>query len=128
MLDGSPQVPRDVAMAANLGKQFAITGFVGYKFGCMIASDTRFASRGCVFGVKLSDENIVAKIECLRVIVMARNFGNKIAINWLCVNDSDSAIGYVGGLSGWPTKCRYCRYAHTRERCYGNQFLAFDAL
>ena len=39
MLDGSPQVPRDVAMAANLGKQFAITGFVGYKFGCMIASD-----------------------------------------------------------------------------------------
>jgi len=45
VLDGSPQVPRDVAMATNLGKQFAITGFVGYKFGCMIASDT-FDSRG----------------------------------------------------------------------------------
>ena len=96
-------------MATNFGTQFDITGFMalGYNFGCMLASDTLFDSRGWVFGVKLSDENIVAKIECLRVIVMARNFGNKIAINWLCVNDSDSAIGYVGGLSGWPTKCRY---------------------
>jgi len=32
-------------MAANLGTQFAITGFVGYKFGCMIASNTLFDSR-----------------------------------------------------------------------------------
>jgi len=37
-----------------------------------------------VFGVKLSDEDI-AKIECLRVVVMATNFW----INWLCANDSD---------------------------------------
>jgi len=34
---------------------------------------------------------------------MATNFGTKIAINWLCVNNSDAAIDYVGGLSGWPT-------------------------
>jgi len=27
---------------------------------------------------------------------MATNFGTKIAINWLCVNDSDKAIGYGG--------------------------------
>jgi len=38
---------------------------------------------------------------------MATNFGNNIAINWLCVDDSDQAIGYEGGLSGRPTECRY---------------------
>jgi len=57
-------VLRDVAMATNFGMQFAITGFVGYNFGCVIASDTMFDSRG-------------------------RFLGSKIAINWLCVNDSD---------------------------------------
>ena len=41
MLDGGPAVLRD-----NFGKQFAITGFVGYNFGCMIASDRLFDSRG----------------------------------------------------------------------------------
>ena len=38
--------------------------------------------------VKLSDEDI-AEIECHRVVAMATNFGTKIAINWLCVDDSD---------------------------------------
>jgi len=46
VLDGVPAVPRDVAMATNFGTQFAITGFVGYKFGCMTASDTFFDSMG----------------------------------------------------------------------------------
>jgi len=46
VLDGSLQVLRDVATITNFGTQFAITGFVGYMFGCMIASDTRFDSRG----------------------------------------------------------------------------------
>ena len=54
----------------------------------MIASDTQFDSRGGVFGVKLSDEDI-AEIGCQRVVAMATNFGIKIAINCLCVNDSD---------------------------------------
>jgi len=70
----------------------------------VIASDTLFDYRGWVFGVKLSDEDI-AKIECLRVVAMAINFGTKIAINWLCVNDSDWAISYGGGMSGRPTEC-----------------------
>ena len=65
----------------------------GY-FSCMIDSDTMFDS-GSVFGVKLSNEDI-AKIECLRVVAMATIFGIKIAINWLCVDDSDKAIGYEG--------------------------------
>jgi len=39
-------VLREVAMATNFGTQFAITGFVGYNFGCMIGSDTLFDSRG----------------------------------------------------------------------------------
>jgi len=47
---------------------------MGYNFGCMIASDTQFDSRGGVFGVKLSDEDI-AEIECQRVVAMATNFG-----------------------------------------------------
>jgi len=38
--------------------------------------------------VKLSDEDI-AKIECQRVVAIATNFGTKIPINWLCVDDSD---------------------------------------
>jgi len=41
-----------------------------------------------VFGVKLSDEDI-AEMEHLRVVATATNFGTKIAVNWLCVNDSD---------------------------------------
>jgi len=51
-------VLRDVAMATSFGMQFAITGFVVYNFGCMIASDTMFDSRGWVFGFKLSNEII----------------------------------------------------------------------
>ena len=46
MLDGGPEVLRDVAMTTNFGMQFAITGFVGHKCCCMIASDTLFDSRG----------------------------------------------------------------------------------
>ena len=46
MLDGGPAVLRDVAMPTNFGTQFAITGFVGYNFGCMIRSDTLFDSTG----------------------------------------------------------------------------------
>ena len=46
MLDGGPAVLRNVAMATNFETQFAITGFVGYNFGCMIGSDTLFYSRG----------------------------------------------------------------------------------
>jgi len=40
------------------------------------------------FLVKLSNEDI-AKIECLRVVAMATNFGTNIAINWFCVDESD---------------------------------------
>jgi len=43
--DGGPEV-----MATNSGLQFAITGFVGYNFGCMIASDTQFDSGGGFLG------------------------------------------------------------------------------
>jgi len=39
-----PAVLRDVAMATNFGLQFAIIGFVGYNFSCMISSDTLFDS------------------------------------------------------------------------------------
>jgi len=47
---------------------------MGYNFGCMIASDTMFDSRGWVFRVKLSDEDI-ADFEVLRDVAMANIFG-----------------------------------------------------
>jgi len=43
VLDGSPAVLRDIAMATNCG-------FVGYNFGSMIASDTLFDSMGGFLG------------------------------------------------------------------------------
>jgi len=43
-------VLRDVAMATNFGTQFAITGFMGYYFGCMIASGTLFDLRSVFSG------------------------------------------------------------------------------
>jgi len=46
----------------------------------MIPSNMLFDSRGWVFGVKLSDEDI-AEIECLRVVAMTTNFGTNIAIS-----------------------------------------------
>ena len=41
------------------------------------------------------------------------------------VNNDDQAIGYGGGLSGRPTKCRYCRCLATKGHCHGNHFFAF---
>ena len=41
----------------------------------------------------------------LRNDAMAANFGTKIAINWLYVNDSDYAIGY-GGEFEWSADRR----------------------
>jgi len=43
-----------------------------YNFGCMAASDSPFDSRGWVFGVKLSDDDIgLAVIAGLRDVAMA---------------------------------------------------------
>jgi len=63
-------------METNFGTQFAIIGFVGYNFGCMIASNTLFDS-WWVFGVKLTDEDI-ADFKVLRDVAMA-------AIFWLSI-------------------------------------------
>jgi len=57
-----------------------------YNFGCMIASDTLFDSRGGFSGSSYPIDK--AETVCLRVVAIATNFGTKIAINWLCVNDS----------------------------------------
>jgi len=47
---------------------------MGCNFGCMIASDMLFDSRGGFSGVKLSDEDI-ADFEVLRDVAMATIFG-----------------------------------------------------
>ena len=62
----------------------------------MIASDMLFDSR-CRFSGS-SYPLKTAQIECLRVVATATNLGTKIAIYWLCVNDSEWAIGYGGGF------------------------------
>ena len=46
-----PAVLRDVAVATNFVMQFVIIGFMGYNFGCMIASDEQFDSRGGFSGL-----------------------------------------------------------------------------
>jgi len=49
VLDGSPGVLRDVAMATSFRTQFAINGFVDYYFGCIIAITTRCLILGVGF-------------------------------------------------------------------------------
>jgi len=58
---------RDIAMATTFWLS------MGYNFSCMIASDTLFGSRGWVFRVKLSDEDI-DNFEVLRDVAMASIF------------------------------------------------------
>jgi len=70
---------------------------MGYNFGYMIASDTQFDSMGGFSRPSYPMIKDIAEIECQRVVAMATNFGTKIAINWLCVDDIDLAIGYEGG-------------------------------
>ena len=55
----------------------------------MIASDTQFDSRGGFSGSSYPMFKDIAEIECQSVVAMATNFGTKIAISWLCVDDSD---------------------------------------
>jgi len=45
-----PVVLREGAMATEFGTPFNTTGYVGYNFGCVIASDTLFDSRGGFWG------------------------------------------------------------------------------
>jgi len=90
---------------------------MGYNFGCMIASNKLFDSRGWIFGVRLS--------ECLRVVSMATSFGTKIAITSFVRMIVTRQLVVEGGLSGQLTEFRYCQYLAHRGHCHGNQFLAF---
>jgi len=72
MLDGNPEVLRDIAMATNFWLSMRYN-----FFGSMIASDMLFDSRGWVFGVKLSDED-TAEIECLRSLQWQPILGPKL--------------------------------------------------
>ena len=46
---------------------------------------------------------------------MAANCGTKIDINWLCVDDSDLAIGYEGCLSGRRQNADIADTMHLRD-------------
>jgi len=74
-------------MATNFGMQSAVIGFVGYNFGCTIASDTLFDSVGGFSGQAIlwrHSQNQVSKGRC-----HGNQFWTKIAIMWLCVKDSN---------------------------------------
>ena len=53
---------------------------------------------------------------------MATNFGTKIAINWLCVDDSDCAIGYEGGLSDRRQNADIADTLHLRDVAMATPF------
>ena len=53
---------------------------------------------------------------------MATNFGTKIAINWVCVDDSDQAIGYEGGLSGRRQNADIADTLHLRDAAMATIF------
>ena len=63
----------------------------------------------------------------LRDVAMAINFGTKTAINWLCVDDSDLAIGCEGGLSGRRQNADIADTLHLRDVSMATT-LAFDGL
>ena len=54
---------------------------------------------------------------------MATNyFGTKIVINWLCVDDSDKAIGYEGDLSGHRKNADIADSLHLRDVAMATPF------
>jgi len=60
---------------------------------------------------------------------MATNFGTTIAINWLCVDDSDyRQLVYEGGLSGRRQNADIADTLHLRDVAMANPFLPFDGL
>ena len=73
-----------VEMAANFGTQFAIAGFVGYNFGCMIASDTLFDSRGGFWGypMKTADFEVLKDVCCHGNRFWLSIYGVHIGATW----------------------------------------------
>jgi len=119
-LDGLKElcyVLRDVAMATNFWLS------MGYTFGCMIASDTLFDCRG---GFSTFQGQAIrwrhSRDRMSKVVAIATNFGTKIAITGFVWMIATRQLVMEGGLSGRPTKCRYCQYPATEGRCHSNHF------
>ena len=60
--------------------------------------------------------------QVLKDIAMATDFGTNIAITGFVWTIATRQFVMEGGLSGWPTKCRYCRFCATKGHCHGNHF------
>ena len=77
---------------------------IGYNFGCIIASDTLFDFPGCVFGVKLSDEDM-AEFEFLREAAMATFVCSGCKFLLSCIPQNEMVVlagdmnGHVGSNS-----------------------------
>ena len=53
---------------------------------------------------------------------MVTNFGTKVAINWICVDDSDQAIGYEVGLSARRQNADIADTLHLRDVAMATPF------
>jgi len=60
--------------------------------------------------------------EVLGDLAMSTNFGTQFSITAFVWTIAARRLVMEWGLSGWPTKLRYCRYAATKGRCHGNHF------
>ena len=53
---------------------------------------------------------------------MVTNFGTKVAVNWLCVDDSDYAVGYEVGLTGRRQNADIANTLHPRDIAMATPF------
>jgi len=121
VLDGGPALLRDVAMATNFGMQFAISGFEGYNFGCMTASNMQFDCRG-----RFSESNYPMKTwprsSVKGSLPWQPFFGLKLLLTGFVSTTATTQFVMKDGLSGRPTECTYCRYLHIRDVAMANTF------
>jgi len=96
VLDGVQRCWGMLPWQSIFGTQFAVTGLVGYNFGCMIAIDTVFDSRGGFWGQGI-------RWRLSKVVAMATIFGTKIAINCFVWTIAARQLDKEGGLSCRPT-------------------------
>jgi len=119
VLDGGPQVLRDIATATNIGMQFAITGFVWMTV-------TRQLLMKGVWVVSQQNTDI-ANTPHLKDVAMATTFWLSVGYNFSCVIATGTIFDSRGGFSLFRAKLsdEDSHFRGSKGRCHGNHFLAF---